>query len=250
MNNHYLLALVFIIFATFSFSAVYQVNLTAGCRADSLQNFTTIQTAINNASNGDTVYVCYDGGQVHNDTREIKVNRSVNIYGNQSGVIVNITNMSGGPYGIFNITSHYVNVSNFSFVGGSGVPTAFAGIFSNASNLRIFNNVFNHSYHGIYLNGTASNNSIFNNIAYNNSGIGFLLRSSYGNNLTNNTAYNNSEHGFRLDRSSSTSTPPDNNTLSNNTAYNNSQNGFLVQSGNNVIFRNNIAYNNTDYGIE
>ncbi len=165
------LTLVFgliLLFSGFSFAAIFAVNGSgvgsnlAGCIAAAEQNHTSLDSAIINASAGDTIYVCANGtisAGVLSET--VTINKALNIYGNESGVLIR----ANESLPVFNISASGVNISNFTLQDA----TASYGVYSNASTLAITSvNSKNNSY-GFYFTGStgvvltsvnASNNSV------------------------------------------------------------------------------------------
>ena len=82
-------------------------------------NFSTIQAAVNNATTGDTIYVCKNSTNPYGE--QVVVNVSVNIYGNQSRD-VNLSIPTTTTI-LFNVTSNWVNITNLSFNGGDGTSS-------------------------------------------------------------------------------------------------------------------------------
>ena len=154
-------------------------------------NFSTIQAAVNNASTGYTIYICKNSTYAYGE--QVKVNVSVNIYGNQSRD-VNLSIPTTTTI-LFNVTSNWVNITNLSFNGGDGTSSAFAsGILLSSSNYsKIYNNSFTKNYYNIYLynsnNVTVENNSIDAKQHGSASQISIYLNSSSMNNITNNSRY-------------------------------------------------------------
>lgn len=110
-------------------------------------DYTTIQAAINAASNGDIIYI-WDGIY----TQNVVVNKSVSIIGNGT-TNTNVVSPGASANGIFQITSNNVNISYLSFDGinASGVY----GIKNTGDNLKIVNCNFSRcKKDGIYTSNT------------------------------------------------------------------------------------------------
>jgi len=123
--------------------------------ADGTGDYTTIQDAIDNASDGDTIIVEY-GTYYEN----VEVNKSVNLIG--KGAIID----GGDADNVVSITSDGVNISGF-IIKNSGYPDA--GIFIHSDNVTVFNCSIMENIHGIdcwlsnntrILNCTVSHNSL------------------------------------------------------------------------------------------
>jgi parallel beta-helix repeat protein len=134
-------------------------------------NYSTIQSAINDANNGDTVFV-YDDSSPYKEN--LIINKSINLIGeNRDDTIIDGNNNDS----VIKIKANYVTISNFTIQNGKGVfnagielcfshnPTNYTTIFNN--------NIFNNE-EGIYIRGGSSYNNISdNNISY-NEGNGIL----------------------------------------------------------------------------
>ena len=141
-------------------------------------NYTTIQGAIDNASDGDTVFVyAYSSPYYEN----VVIDKSINLIGEDR----NTTVIDGGGYGIVvNIPADGATVSGFTIRKGS------VGIFiwSN-SNTITGNTITSNKADGIYLSHSKLN-TITNNIISNNK-RGILILESDFNIITGNTISNN-----------------------------------------------------------
>jgi PGF-pre-PGF domain-containing protein len=199
-------------------------------------NYSTLQSAINAASNGDTIIVC--AGQYN---ESITVNKSVTITANNSTYDVTV-NSSSNANDTITVTNSSVNISwlnvqNATDPGRSGINV------SNASYANLSNNWLTSNYYGIYLSN-ANNSTLANNNASNNSGDGVYLNFSFSNTLMNNTASNNTDTGIFFYSST-------NNTILNSTANGTNQSyGIRIESNStgNQIINNNFS-SNTAYGM-
>src|SRR3990167_1743548 len=94
-----ILSLIFV-----SSAATLSVNGTgANCLVGTQTNYSTIQTAVTAASAGDTIYVCRNSTTGYREN--VGINKSVNLYGNESGVLV-VTPVNLPP---FSVNATYVN---------------------------------------------------------------------------------------------------------------------------------------------
>ncbi|MFC1787589.1 nitrous oxide reductase family maturation protein NosD, partial [Halobacteriota archaeon] len=148
-------------------------------------NYSTIQAAIDNASEGDTIIV-RDGTYVEN----IDVNKRLTIQSENGSDFTLVQAQS--PYGhVFNVTADYVNISGFTVNGASYSSGIYLG---SGNHCNITDNNASNSYNGIWLD-SSSNNTISSNTVNSNDEYGIYLTysstpSSY-NIISNNNASNN-----------------------------------------------------------
>ncbi len=229
-------------------------------------NYTAIQAAVNDASNGDTVFVYDDSSPYY---EKVVVNKTIDLIGenrdttiidgigNEDVVYVSsdwvtisgFTIRNGGHDGI-------VIVSNCNTITGNNISNNNYGIvFVGSSNITISDNIISNNNYGIYFyyssNITISDNIISNNddgivfggssnitisdniISNNNYGIYFYYSNSYNIVTSNNISNNN--YGICLDWHSSS------NTITGNTISNNDDGIYIYHySNNNIIYHNNF----------
>jgi len=210
-------------------------------------DFTSIQDAIDNATEGDTITV-WEGTYYEN----VVVNKKVNLVGNGSEVTTIDAGGSGDPV---QILEDWVKMSGFN-VTGSGDEWS-VGIWVEANHISIFENTCSNNNYGIDLyysrdctitDNTCSNNSVTaiarglfstinNNTCSNNGGAG--ISGGSFNTITNNTCSNN-VNGFFLYGVS-------NLTLTNNTCNSNNNHGIELSSSNNCTITNNTMNDNGIY---
>jgi parallel beta-helix repeat protein len=217
-------------------------------------NYSTIQSAIDAASAGDTIFV-YNGTYYEC----IIINKSINLF----GIDKNTTIIDGGGIGnVVNITADLVNISGFTIQNTSGYYFDYAGIFIDSYYNTIFNNIITNNDDGIVLSDDSNTNTISSNIIISNNYDGILLaysnqnniiyntitnpvfgiylfNSSY-NNINNNVIQNNSQCGIFLDNHPDY--PSDYNTFSGNIIINNSC-GIELLGDNNTVYYNNFINN-------
>lgn len=196
-------------------------------------NYTKIQDAIDNASNGDTVFVYDDLSPYYEN---VGISKSINLIGeNKDTTIIN-----GGE--IFDVIS--VNADNVTIRGFTIQNSSYgSAIFIFSSNSKITDNILSHNNIGIlqyndnifdlaYL--TNGCNTISNNLIIYNEALGIGLCG------TNNIVYGNiisqTEYGIYLVFAVA-------NNISNNFISENEYGISIVESYNNVIYRNNISQN-------
>ncbi len=195
---------------------------------------TPIQTAIDGAGEGDTIYV-HAGTYVEN----VNVYKQLTLEGDGADVVT-VRAESRNDH-VFEVTADYVNISGFNATGATGHENA--GIYLNGrQHCNISDNIADSNLVGIDLS-SSSNNTLTNNTADSNDcGIYIVsihLRSSSNyNTLTNNTASNNWHGGIAL--SSSSANVLTNNTFTKNGLYVDSSYGSTVE--NNTVNDKPLAY--------
>ena len=189
-------------------------------------DFSTIQEAIDAATDGDEILV-YSGTYYEH----INLNKTLTL----SGIGLPVINAGGGN-GI-NITDDECLVQEF-FIRSAYISSdVFAtGINISSSNNTIINNTFFDNYYCVYVNSYG--NSIMDNIFDDNEYVIHLA--SHSNVIAGNfMSYN--EEGISLAQAH-------NNTICNNTLTNTDGDGIsLVQSHNNLVINNNLS--SRSYGV-
>jgi len=217
-------------------------------------NYTTIQEAIDDASDGDTVYVYNDSFPYYEN---IVIDKSISLIGEDRNTTIIDRNSSGD---VVHISADWVNLTGFT-IRNSGSDWYDAGINVISKFNTIFGNNISNNYPGILLHSSSSNNSIFENIILNNH-VGIDSGSSYYNYISANNITSSNWLGIYL-RSSSTNSiigntisdndfgifslhDGNNNIISGNTISNKKDGIHLEDSSNNTITGNNITSNNND----
>ncbi|MBD3209981.1 hypothetical protein GF318_01215 [Candidatus Micrarchaeota archaeon] len=258
-------------------STLYVSSSGSNCQGHAA--FSSIQAAIDNASEGDTVFICSGPDYVEN----VAVNKSVVLEGedNLTTIIadipsnpvlsiesdnVSIYNLvlkdATGSYGLYSTASHCTvssvvatnNDIGFYFLSSShnnitgntardNFDEGFRLISISEHNLLKDNLAYNQQYYGFYLH-SSSHNRLISNTAYNStSWYGFFLYSESRNNtLINNTAFLNAHHGFHVYRCTE-------NNLSGNLAYDNLAEGFRLSYSSLNTLAGNTAINNRAEGF-
>ena len=197
-------------------------------------NYSKIQDAIDNTSNGDTVFV-YSGIYYEN----VEIYKSINLIGESRYYVI----VDGG-YGeqVLHVTSDYVNISEFSIIHGNhGIH------IEDSSNININYCI---AYENTY--GITPRNSPFTTItnceAYDNEHTGIIVLSSPNSNFNNNILFN-TQSGVYI-----TNSP--NCIIIDCEAYNitmealsSGGSGFYLENSPNCIIENCNSYNCSDYGI-
>jgi len=185
-----------------------------------------IQDLIDNASDGDTIYI--SSGIYYEN---IIINKSISLIGEDK----NTTIIDGSGTGdVVYIKADWVNISGFTIRNGGG-----AGIDIDSNYNMIQNNTISNNNCGIYLIGASFNNLTYNNITSNN-GNGMSLGSSNYNTITENTITSNNDNGIFLRLS-------DYNTIIGN-IISNKNNGVYIGGSNHNNITGNTSSKNT-FGI-
>ncbi len=197
-------------------------------------NYSKIQNAVDNCSNGDSIYV-FNGIYYENI---VLLNKSINLIGEDK----NHTIIDAGfqHYCLF-INSNYVNVSRFTFQNSGSTKIYDAGIaifykyYSQTHDITITNNIFRNNTYGIYA-WASSNDLIKNNLFINNrkDGIYFEIGDD-NNNISENIIVNNTRDGIHIDEDCT------NNLILNNHIQSNTASGIYTSGFRTIIRRNNIS---------
>jgi len=227
-------------------------------------DYDTIQKAIDNASEGDTIHV-----ETGNYTEALNINvrnLTVQAVDSENNTIdateendtAHIATEDNTTYSA-HITADDVTFSGFLVSGGeSGI------VVEDSNNVTVSDTVTEkHKNFGVMvqgLDGTANYNTIENVVARNNTnqhGIAIEYNSSH-NQIINSVSYTNGGNGFGINRNTK------NNSIRNSEAYNNTLGGLGIFSGpwnqdfgdidqeegpKDVIVENNVFRNNTEAGI-
>jgi parallel beta-helix repeat protein len=190
-------------------------------------NYTKIQDAINDANNGDTVFV-YDDSSPYNEN--ILIDKSINLIG-EDRYTTKIYH-GGEDYYVINISADFVHINGFTIRTGGFNRYWYGGISIYSSNNIIMGNNFIDNNCGIYI--ITSNNNIIKNNHFTGHWDCIYLDSSEDNTIINNTLDDNG-HGIILFYSH-------NNTFFDNRLYNDAMctTLYLYTSNNNTIKNNTI----------
>ena len=192
-------------------------------------NYTSIQDAIDNASDGDTVFV-YNGTYYEN----IVVDKSIDLIGEDRNTTI-IDGLKTYYHGI-EIFNNNITILNFKIQNSH-----YGGIVIENSNFsKVYNNIIDTNRYGIFV-WKSSNNSIYNNTVSNNWVGGIELYEShnnfvYRNVITDNRNETNYGAGVSLVAANS-------NIIIQNWITNNGRGIFSLDSSNNTIRENNISWN-------
>lgn len=200
-------------------------------------NYTRIQDAINDSSNGDAIYV-YNGTYYEN----VQINKAIILLGqNRYGTIID----GRGVSDVVHISAESATIRGFT-VRGAGPSTreVCAGIKVDAMDVKIYNNIIvNNSDYGIAHGGVywrESSTDISNNIIKNNRlyGIRLLWHHNwiFGNTISEN------QGGIVLMWNS------EDNMIKSNTITDNTGNGIVLYGDSNTVLLNTVQGN--DGGIQ
>jgi len=134
-------------------------------------NYTSIQAAIDNVSDDDTVFV-YSGTYYEN----VIINKTIDLAGEDKNTTIID---GGGTNTVVFVSSQGVNISDFTIrTSGRG----YSGIdVSSSDNNIIRGNIIANNYRGIYINNSSSNTIMDNTITYNHY-FGIIISDSSSNN--------------------------------------------------------------------
>ena len=194
-------------------------------------NYTTIQEAINNATNGDTIFVY---NNTYNENIDTKL-KKISLMGEERDITI-IQGQTTAP--VVKIGSSDVTIAGFTVIGTS--TEVVIQVISLSDNVFIFNNVIKDGGYGISLLPTTSKVTISDNTIINHAFIGIQLQTSSYDVISGNRIENNGGQGIELSLSSN------HNSILNNSIINNAKEAILVggiTSTENTIEGNNISNN-------
>jgi len=193
-------------------------------------DFPTIQEAINNSTDGDTILVRNGTYYEH-----VVIDKSISLVGEDR----DLTIVDGeGTGSVISVTANNVNINGFT-IQSSGSTDSDSGIYVISSGNNISHNIITNNKNGIYLHHSSKNVISDNNIS-NNDWYGIYLYYSSKNVISDNNAYSNYNDGIYLYYSSD-------NVVSDNNIYSNNNGINLYYSSDNVVSGNNVS--NNDCGI-
>jgi parallel beta-helix repeat protein len=197
-------------------------------------NYSRIQDAINDSSDGDTVFV-YDEGSPYYEN--IEIFRSITLLGEEKNTTV-VHGVNGED--VIRVSENWVTISGFTIGdGGNGI---YVDSDYNVIDANIIkwnrNDGISFSYHS--QSNTVNGNFIWYNY------IGTNLHFSDNNNITGNIICNNYFHGIYLEYSDSNTITGNN--ITDNRGKNRDGAGIYIKGSNNNMTGNSIV-NNEDYGI-
>jgi parallel beta-helix repeat protein len=153
-------------------------------------NYSTIQSAVNNASEGDTVFV-YDDSAPYHENVIIRV--SICLLGENR----NTTSIEGGTHAV-SIHADGVTVRGFRISNVGDFWNCCGFYVTSQENVISENNIMNnYRMNGVYLDG-ASYNTISGNLIANNNYHGIRVEYGSHNEILNNVIVNNRGYGIYL----------------------------------------------------
>jgi parallel beta-helix repeat protein len=228
------------------------------------ENYAKIQDAIDNASDGDTVFV-YNGTYFEN----IVIDKTISLIGeNKNGTIIDGNGVGDVVYisvtiGIFsgftiqnsgddrysklkcNAGMKIDSNGSFNIIGNNIVHNFFGIISYNTYSIKIAGNIISNNAYGIYLSNSSINNISKNIITNDYDGISYhgIRLVQTDNTIVASNTISNSYYGDGINLQSVDNTLVINNTISNN------HDGIAIYfpSNNNTITGNYISHN--DHGI-
>lgn len=221
------------------------VCITAGTGCD-FAGPQGIQQAIDAAASGDTVFV-KAGDYDINSISGTMINISKNITFHGEGSRATILNGSQGTtttsvISLFG-TANQININNFKIIGNATNNSGDAGILLQESAQATITNVEiqNVRTMGIGLYDSTKATITFTDI-HNTHDSGIFLSDSSQATITNNNLYANID-GLKIE-GNGTLMANAQATIKFNSIYDNSNNGFVARSTANLVFMNNLVYNN------
>lgn len=179
-------------------------EITVGPPGSTAQ-YNSIQEAIDNAANGDTIRV-WEGTYTEN----VNVNKTVSIIGNGSAWCTVQANNPNDH--VFEIQSNYVNISGLNITGATGPSMSGVYLGNGIEYCNVSNNNIPENYEGIAA-WYSYHNVFWKNTITNNEWYGIILYSSHYNNISCNTIVHDEHYGIYLLYYSH------DNTVYNNTVY-------------------------------
>jgi len=199
-------------------------------------NYTKIQDAINDAVDGDTVFVYDDNSPYYEN---IIIDKSINLIGeNRNTTIIDGKNVGN----VVTINDVNVTVQEF-FIRNSGHDSYSSGILLNSGYSRIISNNIHNNNNGIHSN--LSDHLISENSICNNNRDGIFMKWSFRNIIFNNIINNNSADGIFL----GTNWQATYHILKENTICDNGGNGIYLGPSTGDILSENYINHNYEFGI-
>lgn len=152
-------------------------------------NYTRVQDALNNASNGDTVFV-YNGTYYEN----LIIEKSIRLLGeNKHTTIID----GGGSSFVITLIADHITISGFTIT-NSQKKFSYAGIYVDSDSNTLSDTILTNNYYGIHLGYLASDNLIVNNTIFHNRQCGIYFNHASNNSLIGNVVFDHLVNGFGL----------------------------------------------------
>ncbi|HID25470.1 MAG TPA: hypothetical protein EYP23_03295 [Thermoplasmata archaeon] len=211
----------------------YNKNIKSGVSIQGKGSYPSLQSAIDNASDGDTITV---NPGVYHET--LRINKSVNLIGAgvEKTTITCKNNVSSGVT-IIEIAAGNCTIEGFtvtSSVNETGPPVT--GFRVTSSNNHISNNTISNCTYGIYMYRGAENNTVSHNTILNNQYGIYLFPGADSNVIFGNNVLNNTRYGVRVKGKN-------NRVFKNIISHNNLGVYMCCGSGDNIVYRNVFAQN-------
>jgi parallel beta-helix repeat protein len=193
-------------------------------------NYTSIQGAIDDADDGDTVFVYNESSPYFEN---IIINKSIFLRGENRDT----TFIDGTENGdVIHIDSTWIYISGFTIQNGL-LEYPSGGIYVSSKYGMISNNNIENNFYGIIMFHTEKL-YIFNNNITNNNQCGIYLEGSFNNYISSNYINTQPYNGIGLYNSSN------DNTIYNNTILNNKYSGIrITKCFDNYMYKNKISKN-------
>ena len=218
-----------------------------------LDNYTRIQEAIDNASDGDTVYVFDDLSPYQEN---IRINKKILVTGENKETTI-ISGITGQDH-VVRMSSKNAEINGFTIKGATSGQDGVT-VYPLMEDCIISNNIIKESSYGIYLQTTSTRTTISDNIISNNDFQGVFSQGSDRNVITGNTIGGNGDFGISMELNSVQNWIIDNtiednlggiqftgssskNNISGNQILNNDMEGILIKGL--LCTANEITYNN------
>ncbi|HEC95000.1 MAG TPA: hypothetical protein ENI45_03430 [Thermoplasmatales archaeon] len=197
-------------------------------------SYSSIQSAIDNASDGDTIIV-----QPGTYYETLVINKSVNLIGAgvEKTIITCKNNVSSGA-AVIEINADNCTVEGFTvtlFANETKPPVT--GFRISSSYGLVSNNTISNCTYGIYMHRDAENNTVSHNTVVNNEYGIYLLPGADNNVIFRNNVLNNSKYGIRVKGKN-------NRVFENVVSHNNLGVYMCCGSGDNIVYRNMFIQNN------
>ena len=205
-------------------------------------NYTKIQDAINNASDGDVVYVYNDLSPYHEN---LMIEKSILLLGEQkeTTIIVGRNGTDDALIHVQGVTG--VTIDGFSLISNVSIGGILAG---DSPGLIISNNILDHQANSGLLIQFCDNATITNNILYDKETFGVFLRESDNCRIEHNIIRHC--YGERYDQGYGMYIDTVNGcTFSNNSLLNNTRYGLYLQYSNYNLFIGNDFENNREHSL-